>query len=326
VNETLSGGLLRAAARSRRRRRLAAVFLRPAGFALPRKPPPSQPIFILGSPRSGTTLVFEILDRSSHVASLRAESHLLWEMFHPLHESGWTHRLEADDVGPRERRVLYWAIDRIANGRRYLDKAPRNCLRVPYLHALFPGAWFVHVKRDGRASVSSLITGWRSPGGMFPGSEMPEPLQISGYDGRTWKFLVPPGWEVYARGRSLEEVCAFQWVEANRALLDARDRLGIERWVEVAYEDFTDAPEDQAARLLARLELPGSQEVRRYARQLDRHVAKAVTLPRTDKWRAENPAEIGRILPMIEPMMRRLGYVADQAGVPDGRTDADRRP
>src|SRR5205823_9436338 len=91
----------------------------------------------------------------AHVASLEAESHLLWEMFHDLPAARFSsHEVGPEDITRRERKVLYFAIDRVAAGRRYLDKAPRNCLRVPYLDAMFPGAWFVHLKRDGRAAVS----------------------------------------------------------------------------------------------------------------------------------------------------------------------------
>ena len=36
-----------------------------------------------------------------------------------------------------------------------------------------------------------------------------------------------------------------------------------------------------------------------------------VTPPKRDKWREENGEEIDRILPQIEPMMRRLGYPLD---------------
>lgn len=307
--ESYTGHLLREAARSRRRRRFAGTILRAAAPLLPRKRPPNQPIFILGSPRSGTTLLFEVLGRSPHVASLEVESHFLWEMFHPLEAAGFSsHELGPQDFSRRERRVLYWVIDRVSEGRRYLDKAPRNCLRVPYLHALFPGAWFVHLKRDGRAAVSSLITGWRSPGGMFPGTPMPVPLSIEGYEGHTWKFLVPPGWEGYTKGKSLEEVCAFQWISANEAILDARDAVGPDRWIELSYEEFVRAPREQTVDLLHRLGLAVDAAVLDRAAGLDRHVTKAVTPPRPDKWRAENPQEIERILPMIEPTMRRLGY------------------
>jgi Sulfotransferase family len=309
MRESLSGRLLRSAATSKRRRRLTSTVLHAAGPILPRRPRPAHPVFILGSPRSGTTLLFEVLNRSPAVASLEAESHLLWEMFHTLRDADWrSHEVAPSAIGDTERRVVYWAVDRVAGGRRYLDKAPRNCLRVPYLHALFPDAWFVHLKRDGRAAVSSLITGWRAPGGMFPGTRMPVPLSIEGYDGDTWKFIVPQGWEAYATGRSLEEVCAFQWISANQAILDASAGIGTDRWVEVRYEEFVDEPREQTARLMEALRLPFDPEVLAYAGTLDRHVTKAVTPPRADKWRRENPREIERVMPLIEPMMRRLGY------------------
>src|SRR3989442_8844942 len=159
MKEGISGSLLRRS-RSRRRRKVAGPLLRAAAPLLPAKPPPDRPVFILGSPRSGTTLLFEVLGRSPHLASLGAESHLLWELFSPLPAAGFaSHEVRPEDITERERKVLHWAVDRLCMGRRYLDKAPRNCLRVPYLAELFPGAWFVYLKRDGRAAVSSLITG-----------------------------------------------------------------------------------------------------------------------------------------------------------------------
>jgi hypothetical protein len=277
-----------------------------------------EPVFVVGSPRSGTTLVFEVLDRSPHLASLQGESHLLWELFHSSTAPGWSsHEVLPEDITSGERRALYWMIDVLTGDRRYLDKSPRNSVRVPYLHHLFPGARFVFVKRDGRAAVSSLITGWRSNDPAFPGTPVRRTLSIEGYSGRNWKFLVPPGWESYAAGRTLPEVCAFQWVASNEAILSAREALTPDRWLEVAYEEFVRAPREQTARLLARLGLPPDQEVLSLAEGLDRHVTRAVTPPREDKWRDENPGEIAGIMPLIAPTMRRLGYVlpeADAAG------------
>jgi hypothetical protein len=119
---------------------------------------------------------------------------------------------------------------------------------------------------------------------------------------------VPPGWEAYATGKTLAEVCAFQWVSANQAILDARDRIGTERWVEISYEDLVDSPRERSMGLLKRLGLPDDEEVLSYAGAVDHHVTKAVTPPGPDKWRTENPVEIQEIVPLIEPMMARLGY------------------
>ena len=43
-----------------------------------------------------------------------------------------------------------------------------------------------------------------------------------------------------------------------------------------------------------------------HARRLPR--INVVSAPDREKWRRENPEAIARILPLVEPVMRRLGY------------------
>ncbi len=284
--------------------------LRPALPLLPAAPRPRAPIFVLGSPRSGTTVLFQLLDRSPQLASLGRESNMLWEMFHkPEHVGFRSHVVGPEAITDRERKGVDWMIGRITGGRRYLDKYPRLCLRVEYLHALYPDAVFVYITRDGRATVSSLITGWRAADRFRPGTRLPRPLRIRGYEGEIWKFLLPPGWEPYVDGGTLAEVCAFQWREANRAVLDARERLPEADFVQLRYEDLVAEPERTAAALLEHLGMAGDEAVMEHARALGRRVSQtAVTPPRPDKWRDENPEEVASILPAIAPMMERLGY------------------
>ncbi|HEY1331320.1 MAG TPA: sulfotransferase [Actinomycetota bacterium] len=310
-DEERRGRAFRRAARSQRRRRAMGLALRVAAPILPRRPPPRQPIFILGSPRSGTTVLFDVLSRHPDVRSLEVEGHLLWELFHSPKDRGWTsHATRPQDITRSERRALYWAIDRIAGPHRYLDKTPRNSLRVPYLQALFPDARFVYLKRDGRAAVNSLLNAWRSDSGMFPGLRARTPIHIEGARDDRWRLVAPPGWQDYATGHDLPEVCAFQWTACNESILRAREAIPAAQWVEVSYEDFVARPVEQAERLVTAAGLSPSDAVLSYAGELDRHVSKAVTPPRPDKWRDENPQDIARILPVIEPTMRRLGYVA----------------
>jgi hypothetical protein len=259
-------------------------------------------------------VLFDLLDRSSAVASLGIESHLLWELYRPELGPGWrSHAVGPEDLGPGEQRVVWWLIRRLAGDRRYLDKSPRNSLRVGYLEALFPDASFVFLKRDGRAVVSSLITGWRSDDRRFPPLPVAPDLSVAGYQGTGWKFVVPPGWESHASGSTLAEVCAFQWAATTHAILDAKARIPTDRWVEVAYEQLVATPREEARRVLERLGLPQEEHVMGFADQLPSRVSKvAVTDPRADKWREENPKEVSSILKTIEPMMARLGYSAER--------------
>ena len=258
-------------------------------------------------------MLFDVLNQAPGVASLDRETGVVWDTFHRVEDADWaSHEVGPDDVTPAERRYLYWAIDRLAAERRYLDKLPRNTLRVLYLQSLFPDACFVFLRRDGRAVVSSLMTGWRSGPRFGRGMVPPVPLSIEGYEGTTWKFLLPPGWETYAQGHRLAEVCAFQWVSANASVLAAKEHVASDRWVEVSYEEMVEEPRATAERALGALGLSPAPEAIRYAEELDRHVTKkAVTPPKRDKWREENGPEIEKVLPQIEPMMRRLGYPLD---------------
>jgi hypothetical protein len=306
--------MMRWAAKSRRRHHVAGAILRTASPVLPRKAAPRDPVFIIGSPRSGTTMLLNMLDRSPALASLGMGSHFLWEMYHPFDpQQGHAVGPEAITVG--ERRTLNFTIDRICGGIRYLDKYPRMCLRVEYLHAMYPDAWFVYISRDGRAAASSMMTGWRTEGKFGAGTELPLPLQIEGYDGDVWKFLVPPGWQEYAQGHTLAEVCAFQWAAANAAVLDARERIASKRFVSVRYEQLVERPTETVGGLLDAIGLP-HDGVLEWASQLDQRVSRtAVTPPRPDKWRDENPAAIESVLDRLAPTMARLGYELDAVAV-----------
>ncbi len=306
----LAARVLRSAT-SRSRRRVVGGVIRTIWPLLPRGTPPDRPIFVLGSPRSGTTVLFGLLARSTAVGSLPGEGHLLWNLFHPEGGAGWDSQATPPEAIARgERRALSWMIRQVAGDRRYLDKTPRNSLQVPYLAALFPDARFVVLLRDGRAVVSSLLNGWRDTSGLFPGREMGRPLAVHGYRGHRWKFVAPPGWEEYATGHTLPEICAFQWLACTDALLEARGQIPADRWVETRYERLTESPVEEVERLLLALDLPIEPRVLEAASTLDRNVTKATSPPRPDKWRDENPGDVASILPRIEPTLRRLGYDA----------------
>lgn len=308
------GGMMRWAAKSRRRHHVAGAALRTASPLLPRKAPPQDPVFVIGSPRSGTTMLLNMLDRSPALASLGMGSHFLWEMYHPF-DSEQGHAVRPEVITAAERRTLNFTIDRICGGIRYLDKYPRMCLRVEYLHAMYPDAWFVYISRDGRAAASSMMTGWRTEGKFGAGTDLPVPLRIDGYDGDVWKFLVPPGWQEFAQGHTLAEVCAFQWSAANAAALDARDRIGSERFLSVRYEQLVEQPTETVGGLLDALGLP-HDGVLEWASELDQRVSRtAVTPPRPDKWRDENPEAIESVLGLLAPTMSRLGYELDAVAV-----------
>ena len=112
-----------------------------------------RPIFVVGAPRSGTSLLFETLARSPTVWTVGGESHGVIEGvpgLHPANRGLDSNRLTRTDATPVTAERLRAAFlqelrDRAGqplppdvDGVRMLEKTPKNTLRVPFLNAIFP--------------------------------------------------------------------------------------------------------------------------------------------------------------------------------------------
>lgn len=267
-----------------------------------------RPVFVLGAPRSGTTLLYRILRRSPHLAHWQpSEAHEVWELDHHPALRGWdSNVLTASDADGSTAKRIHRSFYTVAGPRkRFIDKTPRNTLRIPFVDAIFPDAIYVFLQRDGRENVNSLINAWRSP--RYRVYELPEPHRIPGADPKWWKFVLYPGWQEDSGG-PLEVVCAKQWKIANDYSLDGGARIDPERWVTVKYEDLIDDPAAEVARIMDRIGVAMDDSVRSAAAAVSSTPVNVVTPPEKGKWKRENPAEIERIIPLIAPTMKRLGY------------------
>ena len=75
------------------------------------------------------------------------------------------------------------------------------------------------------------------------------------------------------------------------------------------YEDLVRAPVDELERICGQLGVGFGESARAYASGLARApAATALTEPRPDKWRDQNPDAVERILPLVADTERRLGY------------------
>jgi hypothetical protein len=264
-------------------------------------------VLLIGCPRSGTSVLLQLLLRSRELGAIQAEGHVLWNAYHDPRERGFdSDALGAEDVTERERRYVHRAIALFVRAPRFVDKTPENSLRVPYLEELFPDATFVFLRRRAAENVNSLIEGWRARP-RFVTYTLPEPLRgIAPLDGERWSFVLVPGWRDLLDA-PLEEICARQYVACNEAVLAAREAIDPARWVDVAYDDLVARPVELARALYARLGLALTPEAERFAAHLDRTPGPtALTPPRPEKWREQNPEAVERILPLVEPTERRL--------------------
>jgi len=332
-----------------------------------------SPVLIIGCPRSGTTLLYNILSEIPIFWSLGHESKSIIEHFHHPSTKNWVSgALDASDITPTSRNYMlaeferqaapgtFWQrvnhiraslrdnpgwlsikhrshtkkagsgassaifqqgvnairlivrwrnviIPQPAEGVQLLEKTPENCLRLPFLLELFPDARVIYLVRDGRSNINSLIEGWRQPY-TFPGYQVPSEVNIPGDTRGRWAFTLIPGWQSLC-DRPLEEVCAWQWVRCNQAVLDFLDQTqGSVPHLMVRYEDLIYTPGKLLSILGEFLEVPYEGVIANYAESLPQ--INTVSTPDPEKWRWENGDSIERVLPIMKPLLELLDYPA----------------
>lgn len=109
-------------------------------------PTEASPIFIVGFPRSGTTLLEQTLDAHPSLASMD-ETRFMHETIDRMIKSGcgYPGRLSAmSEALQSELRESYWSLVRskvdLKPGQRLVDKNPLNLLALPAIRRLFPNA------------------------------------------------------------------------------------------------------------------------------------------------------------------------------------------
>jgi hypothetical protein len=281
------------------------------------KPHFDRPVIIVAAPRSGSTLLFETLAMNRELWSVGDESHKHFERISTLRPSGKnpSNRLTAEMATPDviETLINSFVAD-LANSDgarfaqlallsrpkelRFLEKTPKNALRIPFILKAFPDARFIFLFRDAKQNISSLLDSWRSR------SYVTYP-QLPGWPAaRPWSHLLIPGWHDL-RNRSLAEVVAQQWLVTNQTILEDLGELPDERWCAIEYDSLLANTESELERLCSFSQLifgPRMREVASKPLKLSKYT---LTAPHPDKWK-KNAAELEPVLGSTEELMATL--------------------
>ncbi len=271
-----------------------------------------RPVIIVSPPRAGSTLLFETLAKAPDLFTIGRESHLLIESIRGLRpvDNDWhSNELTAEHATPQVVEALRQAFfddlrDRNeqpppmnATGLRFLEKTPKNALRIEFLDRVFPDARFIYLSRPPRAEISSMIDAWRS-GGFATYPDLP------GWEGIPWSLLLIPGWRDLI-GKSVQEICAAQWEYTTNKILDDLDRVAPGRWTVANYHRLTADPNAEVARLCRFAELPWDDPLDGPL-PLSRHT---LTPPAPDKWR-QNATELREVLRTVADTAERANRVS----------------
>jgi tetratricopeptide (TPR) repeat protein len=135
---------------------------REAPEARPRAADPRAHIFLVGFPRSGTTLLENVLAAHPAVVSLEEKDCLELVSAPYLGSNQGLERLAAISPGEaRRQREAYWSRVREfavePRGKVFIDKMPLASVQLPVIAKLFPNARLLFARRDPRDVVLSCF-------------------------------------------------------------------------------------------------------------------------------------------------------------------------
>lgn len=242
------------------------------------------PIFILGAPRSGTTLLYQLLveglevgwlanahaSRASDVARVERRTRPRagrgssdWDSDHGATGQPWgpseagefwyrfvprrPHQLQAADVTPARVAAVRAAVREFADACEspVVFKNVFNSLRIPLLARALPEARYVLIERDLEANARSLLAGRARHGGVHE-----------------WWSAEPAGSDA-VRTQSPAHQVAWQVQAMNEVARAELDRLEPASSLIVSYEELCTRPREVLERIHAWLEASGVQVRRR---------------------------------------------------------------
>lgn len=286
----------------------------------PDEKPLDRPIVILGAPRSGTTILGDVL-ASHREFAYALEPTPVWR----YRNEGRSDCLTPEHITPRIRRYIRSHFQQLLekdHKTRLLEKTPQNSLRPEFVDAILPEARYLHVIRHGYESALSIRSHWSTNTSGFRGvrpwqrlREM-SPSQIPRYG---WQFLLRvigrltglrlvlwgprlPGMGSMAAAFSGLELAALQWRFCVERARHFGRGLGPERYLEVKLEE---------------LDSERFAEILRFCQMDD---DPAVAAAWAEKYRPQkashrlhgvDPAELALLRRCLEPTLEWLGYSAD---------------
>jgi len=247
-----------------------------------------RPIFLIGSPRSGTGISSDMFGRHPDVANL-SDAHMIWDprrRFDADADNDWTpNDVTAEDAARLHARFEYHR--RFHAKQRFLNKNPRSSVRIDYIRAIFPDAVFVHVIRDGRAVVASMLELVRRRPHLKHLWDAPMP------------FAHPPNWRTLVREDKAEQ-SALQWRAIVNTVLSKRAELG-SAYHEFKYEELCEDPREVLGAAFRFAGLGADNEVlARLPARLD---------SQNYKWKQQlSLQQVETIMRVQAPLLEALGY------------------
>lgn len=279
-----------------------------------------KPIVVVGSPRSGTTLLGNLVGAHPALAHL-VEPRLTWKYGNDSKSDMLRAEDAREEVCHHIRNTFAQCV--VQQGRqRLLEKTPSNSLRMEFVDRVLPGCQFVHIIRDGVESVLSIRKFWQGHARGIKKDKLTErlreidlkrapyyaremarrvlPAQFSGLVGHAVWGPRLPGIDGLLKELNLLEVCCLQWRMSVELACHFGRKLPADRYMECRLEEMS--PELLES-VLHFCDLPITDEVREgYRSHFD---SKLTTVRQAEA----DPEELDLIDKWIGPTRQWLGQM-----------------
>lgn len=192
---------------------------------------------------------------------------------------------------------------------RFLEKTPKNSLRVSMMNELFPDAIFVWLIREPLGNIRSIFNGWHASEkvGMFnfsryssAGYPVMSELGLTDTNEKMWRFLLPPHWEDLKFKTTLD-AAILQYYSALYYANEDFKHINNDRIIKIDYTSFVKEPQQDIQHILEKAELRNSDNVDKFVRNLPR-VNESKSLKKESEQNHMFEEKINAYLPLKELM------------------------
>ncbi len=291
-----------------------------AELSLLKKMPPlkkvEKPIFIIGTGRSGSTILGKVLSMHRDIGFLN-EPKAMWYSIDPREDvnghftSGSAqYRFGVGDVTSdkiRWAQRLFGNYLALTGSKRVLDKNPEIVFRVPFVQSIFPDAKFIFLTRNGWNTCASIVK-WSKRYGIVRDGNRED---WWGVNNRKWKIMIEElvvpcpifadvtndilGFRDHANMAAVEWIVTMQ--EGLRYLDELPEVVHLLR-----YEDLLQNPQRILSEVLRFCDLPPDDTLLNYAEKSLNYGEKHAKVEL-------HPS----IMPLFREIMMELGYNASQS-------------
>jgi len=290
-----------------------------------------RPIFLIGCPRSGTTIIFDalsihpdlswfsqyldrrphcpwvnLINRIAHIPFARKRINRRRNLFPfiPEPSEGWEIWRQAcgdkflyssvnnrDPVPEEKQKIEAIMKDTLVyQGRKRFVAKLTGPPRIIYLKKIFPDAVFIHIIRDGRAVVNSLLKVffWK---------------QGHGYDKPWWEDLPEEDYQKWIESKkSPHALAALQWKNILQQTESEMAGFSTHDFLTVKYEDFTENPQEVIRNIFEACSLNFPANIIKHLKNLD---IKSMDY----KWKADlKRQDLAMIENLIGETLLQYGY------------------